>query len=235
MARAAAAGYEALVLTVDAPVAGARLKDTRNGLSVPPNLTPKTVLDMARRPAWWANLLTTEPLDFAALSGWNGTIGDKLNALFDPTMTLADLAWVRSKWPKPLIVKGVQTVADAKAVFDAGADAIVLSSHGGRQLDRAPVPLRVLPMARDALGPDPEIMLDTGILSGGDIVAALALGASSTMVGRAYLYGLMAGGEAGVQRVVDLLSAQIRRTMALLGAASVADLHPGLVRLAPLP
>lgn len=233
MARAAASGYEALVLTVDAPVAGARLKDTRNGLSVPPNLTPKTMLDMARYPAWWANLLTTEPLDFAALTGWDGTIGDKLNVLFDPTMTLADLDWVRSKWPKPLIVKGIQTVHDAKAVFDAGADAIVLSSHGGRQLDRAPVPLRVLPEVRATLGSDREIILDTGILSGGDIVAALALGANSTMVGRAYLYGLMAGGEAGVQRVVDILDAEIRRTMALLGAASVADLRPELVRLSP--
>ena len=233
MARAAASGYEALVLTVDAPVAGARLKDTRNGLSVPPTLTPKTLLDMARYPSWWANLLTTEPLDFAALTGWDGTIGDKLNVLFDPSMTLADLDWVRSKWRKPLIVKGIQTVHDAKAVFDAGADAIVLSSHGGRQLDRAPVPLRVLPEARDVLGPDREIILDTGILSGGDIVAALALGANSTMVGRAYLYGLMAGGEAGVQRVVDILGAEIRRTMALLGAASVADLRPELVRLSP--
>ncbi|MGB8383654.1 MAG: alpha-hydroxy acid oxidase [Dermatophilaceae bacterium] len=233
MARAEGSGYEALVLTVDAPVAGARLKDARNGLSVPPTLAPKTLLDMARYPFWWANLLTTEPLDFAALTGWDGTIGDKLNVLFDPSMTLADLDWVRAKWPKPLVVKGIQTVHDAKAVFDAGADAIVLSSHGGRQLDRAPVPLRVLPEARDVLGPDREIIVDTGILSGGDIVAALALGANSTMVGRAYLYGLMAGGEAGVQRVVDILGAEIRRTMALLGAASVADLRPELVRLSP--
>ncbi|MGV1007174.1 MAG: alpha-hydroxy acid oxidase [Dermatophilaceae bacterium] len=233
MARAAASGYEALVLTVDAPVAGARLKDTRNGLSVPPTLTPTTLLDMARHPSWWANLLTTEPLDFAALSGWDGTIGDKLNVLFDPTMTLADLTWVRDQWPGPLVVKGIQTVTDAKAVVDAGADAIVLSSHGGRQLDRAPVPLRVLPHVRDALGPDHEIILDTGIRSGGDIVAALALGADSTMVGRAYLYGLMAGGEAGVARVVDILRAEIRRTMALLGAATVAELRPELVHLSP--
>ncbi len=231
MARAAAAGYEALVLTVDTPVAGARLKDARNGLSVPPALTPRTLVDMARHPTWWANLLTTEPLDFAALSGWDGTIGDKLDAFFDPTMTLADVGWVRSRWAGPLVVKGVQTVADARAVVDAGADAIVLSSHGGRQLDRAPVPLRVLPQVREALGPDREVMLDTGILTGGDIVAALALGADAALVGRAYLYGLMAGGEAGVRRAVDILGAEIRRTMALLGVGSVAELRPGLVRL----
>jgi L-lactate dehydrogenase (cytochrome) len=233
MARADAAGYEALVLTVDVPVAGARLRDVRNGLSVPPALTPKTVLDMARHPTWWGNVLTTAPIDFAALSGWDGTIGEKLNALFDPTMTLADLDWVRTNWRKPLIVKGIQTVDDARLVTDAGADAIVLSSHGGRQLDRAPVPVRLLPAVREALGRQGQILVDTGIMSGADVVAALALGATSTLVGRAYLYGLMAGGQAGVERVADILTAQVRRTMALLGAASVADLHPGHVRLAP--
>ena len=230
MARAEAAGYEALVLTVDVPVAGARLRDVRNGLSVPPALTPRTLVDIGRHPRWWLNVLTTEPIDFAALRGWDGTIGEKLNALFDPTMTLEDLDWVRANWRKPLIVKGIQTVADARAVVDAGADAIVLSSHGGRQLDRAPVPLRLLPAVRAAL-PSAEIIVDSGILSGADIVAALALGADSTLIGRAYLYGLMAGGEAGVERVVELLTGEIRRTMALLGAASVGELEPGHVRL----
>ena len=232
--RADAAGYEALVLTVDVPVAGARLRDVRNGLSVPPALTPRTVLDMARHPRWWGNVLTTEPIDFAALAGWDGAIGEKLNALFDPTMTLADLDWVRANWRKPLIVKGVQTVDDARAVADAGADAIVLSSHGGRQLDRAPVPLRLLPAVREALGPRAEILVDSGILSGADVVAAMALGATSTLVGRAYLYGLMAGGQAGVERVADILDGEVRRTMALLGAASITDLGPQHVRLAPL-
>ncbi len=231
MQRAAAAGYEALVLTVDVPVAGARWRDVRNGLSVPPALTPRTVLDMGRHPRWWANALTTEPIDFAALRGWDGTIGEKLNALFDPTMTWADLQWVRQHWPKALIVKGIQTVVDAQTAVGEGADAIVVSNHGGRQLDRAPVPLRLLPQVRDALGPDVEIIIDSGILSGADIVAALALGADSTLVGRAYLYGLMAGGEAGVERVVTLVQSEIRRTMALLGAASVDELGPHHVRL----
>ena len=233
MARADAAGYEALVLTVDVPVSGARLRDVRNGLSVPPALTTKTVLDMARHPAWWGNVLTTAPIDFAALAGWDGTIGDKLNALFDPTMTLADLDWVRRFWRKPLIVKGIQTLDDARAVTDAGADAIVLSSHGGRQLDRAPVPLRLVPAVRETLGPRAQILVDSGIMSGADVVAAIALGATSTLVGRAYLFGLMAGGQAGVERVTDILTGEVRRTMALLGAATVADLNPGHVRLAP--
>ncbi len=231
MRRARAAGYEALVLTVDVPVAGARLRDARNGFSIPPALTVKTVADAAMHPAWWLNLLTTEPLTFASLSEWEGTVADLLNALFDPTMTLADLEWVRSVWDGPLVIKGIQTVHDARTVMDAGVDAIVLSNHGGRQLDRAPVPLRLLPDVRDALGDDAEIMLDTGVMSGADIVAAVALGASSVMVGRAYLYGLMAGGEAGVQRAADILTAEIRRTMALLGASRIADLGPQHVRL----
>jgi L-lactate dehydrogenase (cytochrome) len=154
-----------------------------------------------------------------------------MNALFDPTMTMRDLEWVRSQWEGPLVVKGIQTVADAQAVFDAGADAIVLSNHGGRQLDRAPVPVRLVPQVREALGPDREILVDTGVMSGADIVAAIALGANGVLVGRAYLYGLMAGGEQGVQRAVDILTAEIRRTMALLGAPRIADLGPAHVRL----
>lgn len=231
MRRAAASGYEALVLTVDVPVAGARLRDTRNGFSIPPALTVRTVADAAMHPAWWVNLLTTEPLTFASLSQWDGTVGEMIDALFDPTMTMADLEWVRSCWDGPLVIKGIQTVEDARAVVAAGADAVVLSNHGGRQLDRAPVPLRLLPDVRQALGEDAEIMVDTGIMSGADVVAALALGADSVMVGRAYLYGLMAGGQAGVQRVVDILRAEIRRTMALLGVRAVADLGTRHVRL----
>jgi L-lactate dehydrogenase (cytochrome) len=231
IARARAAGYEALMLTVDIPVAGARLRDVRNGFTIPPSLTPRTLAHAAVHPAWWFNLLTTKPLEFASLSEWDGTIAELVNTLFDPTMTLRDLEWVRSAWDGPLIVKGIQRVEDARTVMDAGADAIVVSNHGGRQLDRAPVPLRLLPEVREALGPDAEVMFDTGVMSGGDVVAALSLGASSVMVGRAYLYGLMAGGEAGVQRAVDILAAEVRRTMALLGVGSTKDLGPQHVRL----
>jgi L-lactate dehydrogenase (cytochrome) len=229
--RSAAAGYEALMLTVDVPVAGARLRDVRNGFTIPPSLTVKTVLDASMHPAWWANLLTTRPLTFASLSSWDGTVAELLNQLFDPTMTIEDLNWLRSIWDGPLIVKGIQTVEDARRVVDAGADAIVLSNHGGRQLDRAPTPLRILPAVREAVGTDAEVYLDTGIMSGADIVAALALGADACLVGRAYLYGLMAGGERGVARAAEILTTEVRRTMALLGVPSVADLNPSHVRL----
>ncbi|NED94845.1 alpha-hydroxy-acid oxidizing protein [Phytoactinopolyspora alkaliphila] len=229
--RAAAAGYEALMLTVDVPVAGARLRDVRNGFTIPPSLTAKTVLDAALHPAWWMNLLTTAPLTFASLSEWDGTVAELLNALFDPTMTTEDLAWLRSIWDGPLIVKGVQTVADARRLVDAGADAIVLSNHGGRQLDRAPTPLRLLPDVVSAVGDKTEVYLDTGIMSGADVVAALALGADACLVGRAYLYGLMAGGERGVARATQILATEIVRTMQLLGVRSVSELDPGHVRL----
>lgn len=231
MRRAEAAGYEALMLTVDVPVAGARLRDTRNGFSIPPALSARTVLDGARHPSWWLNFLTTEPLRFASLDRWDGTVADMMNALFDPTMTLRDLEWVRSTWRGPLIVKGIQRVDDARAVLGAGADAIVLSNHGGRQLDRAPVPVRLLPEVREAVGDAAEVLVDTGVMSGSDIVAAVALGATAVLVGRAYLYGLMAGGEAGVQRAADILTAEVRRTMALLGASRIEDLGPQHVRL----
>jgi L-lactate dehydrogenase (cytochrome) len=231
--RARAAGYEALMLTADTPVAGARMRDVRNGLTIPPALTPSTVLGAARRPAWWFNLLTTEPLTFASLRGWHGTVAELVNEMFDPSVTLADLEWLRSAWPGPLVIKGIQTVADARAAADHGADAIVVSTHGGRQLDRAAAPLEVLPAIADAVGDRAEVLLDTGILHGGDIVAALALGARGCLVGRAYLYGLMAGGERGVQRAIAILAAEITRTLQLLGVASVRDLNRSHVSLRP--
>lgn len=231
MARAKAAGFEALMLTVDVPVAGARLRDARNGFSIPPALTVKTVLDAATHPAWWVNLLTTEPLTFASLSTWDGTVAELLDKLFDPTMTIADLEWLRASWDGPLIIKGIQTVDDARRVTDAGADAIVLSNHGGRQLDRAPVPLRLLPDVAEAVGDRTEVWVDTGVMSGADVVASLALGARAALVGRAYLYGLMAGGERGVDRAAEILSREVRRTMALLGVAAVGELGPQHVRL----
>lgn len=222
--RARESGYEALVLTVDTAVAGARLRDTRNGLSIPPALTFKTVLDGAMHPAWWFNLLTTEPLSFASFRHWNGTVAELMNEMFDPSLNFSDVEWLRALWDGPLIIKGLQNVTDARKVVDLGADAVILSNHGGRQLDRAPTMLELVPRVREAIGGDAEIMLDTGILSGADIVAALARGADSCLVGRAYLYGLMAGGERGAQRAVDILSTEISRTMQLLGVSSVDQL-----------
>jgi L-lactate dehydrogenase (cytochrome) len=231
VARALAAGYEALVLTVDTPVAGARLRDVHNGLTIPPSLSLRTVADAALHPAWWVDLLTTAPLEFATLRSWGGTVAELADRVFDPTATLADVAALRETWPGPLVVKGVQSAEDARAVVDAGADAVVVSNHGGRQLDRAPTPLEQLPAVVAAVGDRAEVHLDGGVLHGADVVAAAALGARTCLVGRAYLYGLMAGGERGVQRAADLLALEVTRTLQLLGVTSVAELTPDRVRL----
>ena len=226
MRRAHESGYDSLLLTVDTPVAGARMRDVRNGLTVPSGLTLRTFLDGATHPAWWFNLLTTEPLRFASLDKWGGTIQELVNELFDPALSIECLDWVRASWPGKLVVKGIQNPDDARDVVQRGADAIVLSSHGGRQLDRAPAPLELLRPTLDAVGGDAEVWLDTGILSGGDIVAALAQGATTCLIGRAYLYGLMAGGERGVQRSVEILRTEIVRTMQLLGVRTIDALQP---------
>ncbi len=227
--RAAQAGYDTLIVTVDVPVAGARLRDVRNGMTIPPTLSIGTVVNAIPRPAWWFNFLTTEPLAFASLDSWSGTVADLLDTMFDPTVTYEDLAWIRDQWPGKVSVKGVQSLADARKLADLGVDAIVLSNHGGRQLDRAPVPFHLLPQVVAAVGSDVEVHLDTGIMSGQDIVAALAHGAHFTLIGRAYLYGLMAGGRPGVDRAIEILSGQIERTMRLLGVTTLDELEPGHV------
>jgi L-lactate dehydrogenase (cytochrome) len=224
--RAADAGFDTLLATVDVPVAGARLRDNRNGMTIPPTLTLRTVLDAAPHLKWWFDLLTTEPLAFASLDRWSGTVGEYLSTMFDPSLTFDDLEWIKAQWPGKLVVKGIQTLDDARAVVDRGVDGIVLSNHGGRQLDRAPVPFHLLPAVARELGKDTEILLDTGIMSGADIVAAIALGARCTLVGRAYLYGLMAGGEAGVNRAIEILQTGLIRTMQLLGVTCLEELSP---------
>lgn len=233
----AAAGFDTLLVTVDVPVAGARLRDKRNGMSIPPALTLGTIVDAIPRPQWWIDFLTTEPLAFASLDRWSGTVAELLDTMFDPTVTLDDLAWIKTQWPNKIVVKGIQTLADARRVVDVGVDGIVLSNHGGRQLDRAPVPFHLLPEVAAEVGHRTEVMVDTGIMSGADIVACIALGARFTLVGRAYLYGLMAGGEAGVDRAIAILSEQVARTMRLLGVTCLEELNPShvtqLVRLAP--
>jgi L-lactate dehydrogenase (cytochrome) len=229
--RAKASGFTALVLTVDTPVAGARLRDIHNGFTIPPALSVRTLFDIALHPGWWFNLLTTEPLRFAAFTETNGTVADLINRVFDPTITVADLSWLRDLWKGPIVIKGIQTIADARTVVDAGADAIVISNHGGRQLDRAPTPLEQLPGIAAAVGNRAEVYVDGGILSGGDVVAAVALGARAVLVGRAYLYGLMAGGERGVERAGHLLRTELIRTMQLLGVGSIGGLDAGRVRL----
>jgi L-lactate dehydrogenase (cytochrome) len=224
--RAAAAGFETLFFTVDTPVAGARLRDKRNGFSIPPQLTVGTVLDALPRPWWWYDFLTTKKLEFASLSSTGGTVGDLLDLAMDPTISFDDLRIIRDMWPGKLVVKGVQSLEDARRLVDAGVDGIVLSNHGGRQLDRAPIPFHLLPEVVREIGSDTEVMVDTGIMNGADIVASVALGARFTLIGRAYLYGLMAGGRQGVDRTIAILSDQIVRTMKLLGAHSLEELTP---------
>jgi isopentenyl diphosphate isomerase/L-lactate dehydrogenase-like FMN-dependent dehydrogenase len=229
--RAQDAGVKHLMLTVDVPAAGARLRDARNGLTVPPRLTMKTLLDAAPRPEWWINFLTTPAITFASMSNWEGTVAELLDFMFDPTMTFDDLEWIREQWDGKLSIKGIQTVEDAKIAAKYGADAIILSNHGGRQLDRAPVPLHMLAEVKKELKNDLEIHIDTGIMHGADVLAALALGADFAYIGRAYLYGLMAGGQEGVERTLTIMQSEMVRTMKLLGVNSLKELEPKHVRL----
>jgi L-lactate dehydrogenase (cytochrome) len=236
--RAAKAGFDTLLFTVDTPVAGARHRDARNGFSIPPQLTLGTVMNAIPRPWWWIDFLTTPKLEFASLTSTGGTVEDLLDAAMDPTISEEDLSVIRELWPGKVVVKGVQTLEDAQRLTALGVDGIVLSNHGGRQLDRAPVPFRLLPEVVREVGQDTTVMLDTGIMSGADVVAAMALGADFTLIGRAYLYGLMAGGRAGVARAIQILRTEIERTMKLLGVRSIDELEPAhvtqLERLRPV-
>jgi L-lactate dehydrogenase (cytochrome) len=186
---------------------------------------------MALHPGWWFDKLTTEPLRFAVFSETGGTVADLIDRVFDPSITVDDLRWIREAWDGPIVIKGIQTVVDAQLVVDAGADGIVISNHGGRQLDRAPTPLERLPAIAAAVGDRAEVYLDGGVLSGADVIAAVAQGARAVLVGRAYLYGLMAGGERGVDRAGAILRTEALRTMRLLGVISVAELGPEHARL----
>jgi len=236
--RAAAAQFDTLFFTVDTPVAGARLRDKRNGFSIPPQLTLGTIANAIPRPWWWYDFLTTPKLEFASLSSTGGTVGDLLNAAMDPSISFEDLAIIRDLFPGKIVIKGVQNVDDSKKLVDLGVDGIVLSNHGGRQLDRAPIPFHLLPKVVQEVGHHTEVAIDTGIMNGADIIAAYALGAKFTLIGRAYLYGLMAGGRAGVDRTIQILSDQIVRTMQLLEVSSLAELTPAhvtqLQRLVPV-
>ena len=230
--RAADNGYTTLVLTVDVPVAGARLRDTYNGLTLPPTLSLHTLFAMTRKPRWLFDALTTQPLAFEAL----GEADDLVNLFktaFDPGVTFADLEWLRSIWSGSIVIKGIQRVDDAKAAVAAGVDGIAISNHGGRQLDRAMTPLLLLPQIKEAVGDRVEVYLDGGVRSGADVAAAVALGARAAFVGRPYLYALMAGGEPGVDHLLRLLQDDYVRTLKLLGVARTSELSPDLVSLQP--
>jgi isopentenyl diphosphate isomerase/L-lactate dehydrogenase-like FMN-dependent dehydrogenase len=229
--RAKQAGVDTLMLTVDVPASGQRIRDYRNGLTVPPRLTAGTVLNAIPKPAWWFNFLTTPAIEFASMNNWEGTVGELLDYMFDPTMTWDDLAWIRKQWDGKLIVKGIQNLEDGKKAAKLGADAILLSNHGGRQLDRAPIMLHLLADIKKEFKKDYEIHIDTGITHGADVLAALALGAQFTYIGRAYLYGLMAGGQEGVEKALEIMRTQMVRNMKLLGVNSLDELEPKHVRL----
>jgi L-lactate dehydrogenase (cytochrome) len=225
VSRAADSGYRVLVVTVDTVVAGNRLRDQRNGLSIPPELSVRTVASVAAKPGYWLRLLSGPALDYANFAGLPPTTIIKSADFFDPGINWDDIADLRSRWPGKLILKGPVGPADARRAVELGVDGIQLSNHGGRQLDRCVAPADLIAPVREAIGPSVTVLVDSGIRHGADVVVALALGADVGVLGRAHLYGLMAGGEAGVDRALDLLTGQFISTMRLLGVTSVAELR----------
>jgi L-lactate dehydrogenase (cytochrome) len=223
--RAWGTGYQVLVVTVDTVVAGNRIRDKRNGLSIPPELSLRTVAQVASRPAYWYRLLSGPALDYANFAGRPRTTIMQTTSFFDPGLNWDDIASLRSAWKGKLVIKGPLGPADAARAVDAGCDGIQLSNHGGRQLDRAIPTVELIEPVREAVGNSVALLVDSGIRHGADAIVALALGADAVVLGRAYLYGLMAGGEAGVDRALDLVTEQFRGTLALLGVTSVAELR----------
>jgi L-lactate dehydrogenase (cytochrome) len=239
--RAQAEGYRTLVVTVDTPVLGQRERDSRNGATIPPRITLRNALDTLRRPRWLLTIARGPQVTFANVTRADPRAGLRpfalspfINSLFDPTVTWADLDWIRSLWKGPIVLKGIMHPADARLAAEHGAGAVVVSNHGGRQLDTAPASLDVLPEIVDAVGDQIEVILDGGIRRGTDLAKALALGARACMIGRPYLYGLAVARGPGVARAIDILSSELRRAMALMGCTQVAELGRHCLRPAPV-
>jgi L-lactate dehydrogenase (cytochrome) len=234
--RAAAAGYRAMVVTVDVPVLGQRERDVRNGATIPPRVTLANALDSLQKIGWLLGMVRNPRIDFVnvATPGQERgpfALGPFVNSQFDPSVNWNDIAWFRSIWSGPLVLKGIMSAEDARRAVDHGVNAIVVSNHGGRQLDSLPAAIEVLPEIADAVGNDMEVLFDGGIRRGSDVVKALCLGAKACMVGRPYLYGLAAGGQSGVERSISILHNEIDRAQALLGRPSLSDLDRHTVRL----
>lgn len=234
LARAADKGYSTILLTVDTAVLGRRERDVRRGFTLPPRLGVGTIIDGLTRPAWTWDFLGGGEITFANIAHSKGggtavTLSDFISDQFDPSLSWSDIAWFRERWKGPIVVKGIQSVADARLAVDLGVEAVMLSNHGGRQLDHSPAPLDLVAPVRDAVGAGTTIICDGGIRRGSDIVKALALGADACGIGRAYLYGLGAAGERGVDAALSMLMTEMARTMALAGVRQIAEISRDLV------
>ncbi len=240
VSRCREAGYAGLCLTVDTPVAGNRLRDRRSGLSLPPRLTARSILDFALHPGWSISALTGAKFDLANVSHRTDplvnnpmSLFDFIGRQFDPSLTWRDVEWLASEWNGPLAIKGLMTPEDASRAIRSGASGVIISNHGGRQLDGAPAPIDQVATVREALGDGPDVICDGGVRRGSDIVKALALGATACSIGRPYLYGLAAAGEAGVARTLKLLREEVERTLALAGVADIQALTQRHIRHRP--
>ena len=237
--RAAASGYEGIMITVDTAVLGRRERDVRRGFSLPPKVGLDTIIDGIRHPRWTSDFLRAEPIQFANVKGSSavgdgstpGTLSDYINSQFDPALSWSDIEWFRDNWPGMIMIKGVQTVEDAEIAADMKLDGVILSNHGGRQLDYAPSPIDLVAPVADAVGDRTAVICDGGVRRGSDIVKAVAMGADACMIGRAYFYALGAAGERGVDWVLEFLRAGVEHTMALSGVGSIDDLTRDLIEV----
>ncbi len=228
-ARAAKAGFDTLLVTVDVPVAGARLRDRRNGMTIPPRLKFGTAVDALRRPAWWFDFLSTEPLTFASFDRWEGTVAELLDTMFDPTVTYEDLAWIKEQWPGKLVVKGILSAEDARLAAQHGADGVLVSNHGGRAEGSGRASIDSLVEVVAGVRGRVPVLVDSGFRRGTDVFKALALGATAVGIGRPYIWGLASFGQEGVEKVLEILRAELLIAMRQAGTRSIAEIDRSYV------